>query len=396
MRLLFLLPFAPRLEGRHGGARVTGQLIERLADRHEVAVLHLADPDDAPVDEELVARCALVEAVARAPGRPGLGARVRVKLGLLRGVPTWASELASAAFARRAAELMADWRPDVVQLEFPVMGQYLPALAGSGAPRVLVDHDASLQDLRSWRGPFGGLVARLDERAWRRFERGIMEQVQAVVVFTERDRRALERLGAGTRVVRIPFGVPLPDAPLDPVGSPPPAVVFVGNFRHAANVDAAGWLAQELFPRVRAAAPDAQLTIVGAAPTEEVAALAGDGVSVTGKVPDVAPYLDRAAVVAAPIRIGGGMRVKVLEALAAGKAVVATPLAAEGLDVVSGEQLEIAASDEEFASALARLVADESRRRELAERARAWAGERLGWDNAVAGYEQLYRELLER
>jgi glycosyltransferase involved in cell wall biosynthesis len=396
LRLLFLLPFAPRAGARHGGARVTGQLIAGLALRHDVAVLYLADDSEPPPDPELVRRGALVEPVPRGSSRVTLGTRVRFKLALLRGFPTWASELSSPHFAGRVSELAADWRPDVVQLEFPVMGQFLDALDGSDAARVLVDHDASLRDLRDWGGPLGRVVGALDERAWRRFERRIVERVQAVVVFTNRDRTALEGLGAATQVYEIPFGVPLPDAALSPVGTPPPSVLFVGNFRHAANVDAALWLGRELFPPVRSELPDARLTIVGASPAADVLALAGDGVSVPGRVADVAPYMDQAAVVAAPIRDGGGMRVKVLEALAAGKAVVATPLAVEGLDVTSGEQLEIAASAEDFSGALKRLLGDESRRRRLAESARVWSRENLGWDDAITRYERLYAELTGR
>ena len=361
-----------------------------------MAVLYLADESEPAPDPELVERCSIVEAVPRPAGPVTLRTRVRFKLGLVRGFPTWASELASPRFGRRVAELAADWRPDVVQLEFPVMGQYLPALAASAAPRVLVDHDASLRDLRDWDGPLGLLVGALDERAWRRYERRVIEEVQAVVVFTERDRRALEGLGTSTPVHEIPFGVPLPEAALSPEGTPPPSVLFVGNFRHSANVDAAVWLGRTLFPPVRAALPDARLTIVGASPTPDVLALADDGVSVPGRVPEVAPYMDEAAVVAAPIRDGGGMRVKVVEALAAGKAVVATPLAVEGLGVTSGEQLEIGASAEEFSRALERLLRDGSRRRELAERARAWAKEQLGWGQAIARYERLYAELTGR
>jgi glycosyltransferase involved in cell wall biosynthesis len=121
--------------------------------------------------------------------------------------------------------------------------------------------------------------------------------------------------------------------------------------------------------------------------------VAGEGVTVTGAVPDVTPYLDEAAVVAAPLRMGGGMRVKVLEALAAGKAVVATPLAVEGLQLTAGEQVEVAAGDEQFARSLERLVRDEARRRELASSARRWAAENLGWAPVVASYERLYAEL---
>ncbi len=396
LRLLFLLPFAPRAGARHGGARVTGQLIAGLALRHDVAVLYLADDSEPPPDQELVERCSIVEAVPRPRGPVTMRTRARLKLALLRGVPTWTSELASRRFERRVSEVAAEWRPDLVQLEFPVMGQYLPALASSAAPRVLVDHDASLRDLRDWEGPLGRLVGTLDERAWRRYERRVIDAVQAVVVFTERDRRALEGLGSATLVHEIPFGVPLPDAALSPEGTPPPSVLFVGNFRHSANVDAAVWLGRALFPPVRVAVPGARLTIVGASPTPEVLALADDGVSVPGRVAEVEPYMDQAAVVAAPIREGGGMRVKVLEALAAGKAVVATQLAVEGLDVTAGDQLEIAASADEFSAALERLLVDESRRRRLAESARAWAREHLGWDRAIAGYERLYADLTGR
>lgn len=397
LRLLFVLPFTPRLEGRHGGARVTGQLIEALADRHEVAVVHLAEGGDAPVEDALRSRLALVERVERPEGPVSARTRITVKLGLLRGMPTWASELTTPGFAERLGAVASSWRPDVVQVEYPVMGQYLPALASCTAPRVLVEHDASLSDLRDFGGPLGGVVRALDDRAWPRFERSVTNEVQAVVVFTERDRLVLEGLGTGTRVVRIPFGVPVPEtAPAPAAGGAPPEVVFVGNFRHPANADAATWLARTLFPPVRERVPDARLTIVGASPTAEVRALAGEAVSVTGPVDDVVPYLDRAAVVAAPIRLGSGMRVKVLEALAAGKAVVATPLAVEGLDVTAGDQVEVAEGEGEFTEALARLLGDRDARVALAERARAWARAELGWDRAVARYEELYAELLAR
>jgi polysaccharide biosynthesis protein PslH len=395
-RLLFLVPFAPRVGGRHGGARVTGQLIAGLAGRHEVAVLYLADDDEPPPDPELHDRCALLEAVRRPPVETTLRTRARFKAALLRGVPTWASETATPAFASRVEQVLRRWQPHVVQLEFPVMGQYLDALAGSRAPRVLVDHDATLRDLRPRHGAAGRIAAALDARAWRAFEKRVIEGVDAVVVFTARDRAALEELRAGTRIAEIPFGVPVPAEALSPVGEPPASVLFVGNFRHGANADAARWLAETLFPPARAAVPDARLSIVGSSAGPEILALAGDSVEVTGTVADVTPHLDAAAVVAAPIRVGGGMRVKVLEALAAGKAVVATPAAVDGLDVVAGEQLEVAADAAAFSDALVRLLRDEARRRELGESARAWARERLGWDDALARFEALYDELAPR
>ena len=372
---------------------MTGQLIAGLAQRHDVAALYLTRGDEPPVERELERACARLEGVASSwdPGRPT--ARIGSKVALVRGVPTWASELAEPRFASRAAELAASWRPEVVQLEYPVMGQYLPALSDCGAPRVLVDHEASVRDLRHFPGSLGRLTGALDERAWRRFERRVIERVQAVVVFTDRGRRALEELGTQTPVFQIPLGTTLPDSPSDPVGGSPPAVLFVGNFTHPPNSDAALWLGTEVFPAVRANHPKARLIIVGPSPGPELRVLAGGAVEVTGEVPDVAPYLEGAAVVAAPVRTGGGMRVKVLEALAAGKAVAATPLAVEGLDVATGEQLEIAETADELGQAISRLLGDEEARRALGTRARTWAVEHLGWNESIQRYEALYGSL---
>lgn len=390
LRLLFLVPFTPRLDGRHGGARVTAQLIANLADRHAVALVHLARRGEAPVDAELARACERVERVEQTR-RVG---RVGPKIALLRGVPTWASEVTDAGLVARVRELARTWEPDVVQLEFPVAGRYLRALRDCPAPRVMADHEASVRDLRAWGGPLAPITRMLDDRAWRRFERRVIEQVQAVVVFTARDRRALEPIAAGTPIVELPFGVAVPAQPAGAAGTPPPSILFVGNFMHPANTDAALWLGRSLLPIVRSERPDARLTIVGPGPPPEVRALAGDGIDVTGEVADVTPYLRQAAVVAAPIRVGGGMRVKVLEALAAGKAVVATPLAVEGLDVTAGRQLAVAEREADFARAVSRLLADEEERVALGGRARDWACEHLGWGASIDRYEQLYRALV--
>lgn len=390
LRLLIIVPFTPRLDGHHGGAKVTGQLVANLGARHDVALAHLARPGEAPVDDELARSCARVERVEQTQ-RIG---RIGLKLALLRGIPTWASEVTDAGLTTRVRKLASAWEPDVVQLEFPVAGRYLPALRDCPAPRVMTDHEGSVRDLREWRGPLAPITRALDDRAWRRFERGVMEQVQAVVVFTARDRRALEALGAATPIVEIPFGVPVSAQALSAAGTPPPSILFVGNFMHPANADAALWLGRSLLARVRAQHPAARLTIVGPSPPPEVRALAGDGVEVTGEVADVMPYLAAAAVVAAPVRVGGGMRVKVLEALAAGKAVVATPLAVEGLDVTSGEQLLVAEGEARFAAALTGLLADDATRVALGARAGAWACEHLGWAASVDRYERLYQALV--
>jgi glycosyltransferase involved in cell wall biosynthesis len=123
-------------------------------------------------------------------------------------------------------------------------------------------------------------------------------------------------------------------------------------------------------------------------------AAVGEGIRLRGHVPELAPFLDAASLVVAPLRLGGGMRVKVLEALAAGKAVVASPRAAEGLEIADGREIVFAETDEEFVAAVSGLLADEERRVELARAARRWAERELGADRIVAAYEALYARLL--
>lgn len=388
---MFLLPFVPRLDARHGG-RTTAGLVARLAQRHEVALLYLRPADEDGVESALAQRCAVVEEVSLpAPPSPIRGARLLWSLARRR--PIEATESTSRQFGRRVRAVSGAFRPELVHLEMERMAAYDAAPDHPPAARVLVAMEAAgLSALDAYRSAQGldRLVRRLDLAAWRRFEPAALTGADAVVCYTERDRRALEAAAPGAIVETIPLRVVLPTTPLDPVGSGDGVVLFVGGFGHRPNVDAAIRLATEIFPHVRARSPGAVLQLVGDKPPVAVRRLAGEHVVVTGRVDDVTPYLDAAAVVAAPLRLGGGMRVKVLEALAAGKALVASPLALEGLAVRAGEHLLIADGDEQFADAITRLLADRELRAALGRQARSWAEEALDWDEVVHAYEAVY------
>jgi polysaccharide biosynthesis protein PslH len=400
LRILSLVPFTPRLDGRHGGSRAIGQFLEHLSLRHDVAVLHARWPGEAPVDETLRDRCAAIEEVAEPRGhesfRSRASRRVRMRYALVRGTPTWVQERRAAGYGERLESFVRSWEPDVIQFEFHVMAQFLPYVSGYWAPKVLVEHEpgiaAATQKGRHGNGP---VRRRLELRAWRGFETAAAREVDAVVVFTERDRAALAPVAGDTELVTIPLAIDVPEEPCDPLGSDPSDLLFFGSFRHEPNIDSAVRLAREIFPRIRAQRPQATLHIVGAGPSPAVERLAGNGVFVVGEVPDLLPYLDRAAAVAAPAWLGGGMRVKVLEALAAGKAVIGTPLAFEGLNVIDRKHVVVAESDAAFASAALDLFANPSARVSLAEQARSWAEENLSWDSRIDAYDRLYASLLE-
>jgi glycosyltransferase involved in cell wall biosynthesis len=317
---------------------------------------------------------------------------------LIAGKPLWAIDRFNSAYTERVKTLLETWHPDIVQIEFHIMGQYLSALMDYPAPRILVQHEPGEETARELiRSPYapGRIMPQLDLLAWKRFEGEVIQQVQAVVVFTERDRQAVDKAGPHVPVVRIPFGTEIPERSLNQAGEEPLSLLFVGNFEHLPNVDAAHRLITEIFPVVRARFPESLLYIVGSNPPPKIQRLASENVLVTGYVPDLTSFLDRAALCIVPLRMGGGMRVKVLEALANGKAVIASSLAVQGLDLEDGRQVVLAESDQEFSKAAIHLLSTPDLRARLASAAYAWACANLSWEKTVSSYEDLYARLLK-
>jgi glycosyltransferase involved in cell wall biosynthesis len=163
-------------------------------------------------------------------------------------------------------------------------------------------------------------------------------------------------------------------------------MVMVGNFAYEPNVDGALWLAREVMPRL----PEAELQLVGAAPPAEIRVLAGERIEVTGRVPDVRPYLEAADVVVCPLRCGGGVKVKTLEALSLGKAIVGTGIACQGLGAAR-RAIRVAESAADFATAVGELLADPAARAR-AEHAAAQAATTLPrWDDAADSLEECWQ-----
>ena len=200
-----------------------------------------------------------------------------------------------------------------------------------------------------------------------------------VVVVSEQERA---RLPAGARSVlvcpngREPSAV-LPDAP-------DATVAFVATMGWAPNVDAAVWLAREIWPLVRERVPGARLLLVGKDPAPAVRALADDSVEVTGTVADVGPYLARSRVVVAPLRAGGGTRLKIMEALDVGRPVVATSLGCEGMEDLVGRGVVVADTAAALADAIADLLLDPDRAAALGRAGHDAVKADHTWDAALA------------
>ena len=397
LRLLFVVPFAPRLDSRHGG-RVIARLIRALAAGHDVGVVYLAPQPGEPIDPELAACCLLVEEVRVRPEWPTgpWHRRAETIMTPFNGRPSQVSAQYSRRFTRTVRAVARRFDPDVIQIEHDTLAYCAPAVAKLAAT-TLVCHDPGVQtsiDQASVTTGRQRLAHRMDEAAWRRHWQRTLPRLDAIVAFTGRDADQLRTALPQLEPVVIPLGIEATGVPLSPIGSDGRQVVFVAGYSHPPNSDAALRLITTIMPAVRRAVPDARLVLVGDKPTKRMRSAASPQGVVVGPVDDVTPFLDDAALFVAPIRLGGGMRVKVIEALGAGKAVVASPLAAAGLTLGDDAPLVLAETDAEFATEIVRLLDDPLERARIGAGAYRWATAQPGWAETAREYERLYARLL--
>ena len=275
---------------------------------------------------------------------------------------------------------------DVVQVDYSEMAHAVAPLLG-GLPTVFVCHESAA--VFAARAGEGSQAVRR-AAAW---EARTMRRFDQLVCLSDRDAQALAGLGVKTPTTVIPSAVEVEAWVRD--GAPQEhTVLFVGSFRHAPNVDAVEWLLDAVFPALRAELPTAALRIVGANPPEGLVGRAPDGVTFCGFVEDLAEAVAAASCVVVPVRQGGGLRGKVLEAWAAGRAVVGTPVAFEGIAGVSGQHWLEAAEPAELASHLRTVLTDAGLRDRLARAGRDLVSSAHGLQAQADAYEAVYRRAM--
>ena len=221
----------------------------------------------------------------------------------------------------------------------------------------------------------------------------------AVAAVSESDAAALRRLAPDKEIDVVPNGVDTqayaPSAARaagDCATAATVDLVFTGKMDYRPNVDAALWFADEILPRVRAQVPNARFVVVGQNPHSRLQPLARRAaVWLTGQVDDIRPYVAGACVYVAPLRMGGGTRLKVLQAMAMAKPIVSTTLGCNGIQAQDGREALLADSPQNFAAAVVRLTRDEALRRELGAHARALAVARYDWSHIAPLMEALYQ-----
>ncbi|NLU51899.1 MAG: glycosyltransferase [Clostridiaceae bacterium] len=238
--------------------------------------------------------------------------------------------------------------------------------------------------------------ARLQFEKVYKYESRIVGDFDRCFAITEKDRERIERMNSRARVSVVPAGVDISyfcpmDVPMEPY-----SIVSVASMDWPPNVEGILWFTAKIWPLVKQEIPQAAVYVVGKNPPPEIKKLASEeGIVVTGFVDDVREYMARATVLVVPLRTGGGMRIKILNALAMGKAVVSTSVGCEGIDVENNKNIYIADTEEEFAQRIIELLKDKGKREELGGEGLKLVREKYRWERIAEQIEAGYENILK-
>ena len=353
----------------------------------------------------LLELCSRVEGF-RQPERP---LSRRMLDALLTGKPDMGLRLAQDDAHALLQRMLAVESYDLVQVEGLEMAPYglqILQMAGNRPHVVFDNHNAefllqkraAMMDARSMARWPAALYSWLQWQKLYRYERNFCQAVDGIVAVSEPDRQALSSLAPQRPIVNVPNGIELSRYLPDPLpATDPPSLVFTGKMDYRPNVDAMLWFGLNVLPRVRRQL-DVRLQIVGMDPHPRLNRLrAFPDVELTGAVEDIVPYIRGASVYLTPMRVGGGTRFKVLEALACARPLVSTTLGVEGIPVRGGEHVLIADDARSFADAVVSLLRDQAaggeRSRALGEAARSFVEKQFTWDKILPQMDAFHAQL---
>jgi glycosyltransferase involved in cell wall biosynthesis len=320
--------------------------------------------------------------------------------GWLRGRPFLVQRDARTAFSHAVTERLAGGGIDVLHADQLTMAQYLPLARGHNVRTVFDAHNAVWQLVQGLAKrqptPAHRAAAEVEWRLLRRFEGQAARSSDLTLAVSADDERLLaDAAGTPLRSTVTPIGIEAQQRQPVPVRPEASSLLSVATMHYPPNAEAMRWFRDEIWPSVRAAHPTATVDVAGTRPPQDLRdwSTQDERVSVHGFVEHVEPLYERAAVCVVPLRAGSGVRVKILEALAAGVPVVSTSVGAEGLDLIPGTHLLIADEPQAFANALLTLLASPERRATLAAAGRAQVLERYDWRVCCQPLLDAYRGL---
>ena len=385
-KLLFLchrIPFPP-----DKGEKIRAfRILEHLSHQYRISLgCFVDDPQDWVTADQLKPYCAELKAIDLRPQFT----KLRALKGLLTGAPLTVASFANAALAAWVSDQLIREKPDVVFVYSSAMAQFILDKDLGGAQLIMdfvdVDSDKWRQYAKSSRGPMKWIYQRECKKLLA-FDRRVAAKADASILVSDAEAALFRTLAPESAAKTSGVANGIDCAYFSPVHTFPspftgagPHYVFTGTMDYRPNIDAVVWFAEDIFPLIREANPSATFTVVGNKPSRGVLALAKhEHITVTGRVPDVRPYLSHGSVVVAPLRLARGVQNKILEGMAMAKPVVTTPQGLEGIDARDGVHLLVATTEDSFAAqaieaATPRHASLGVAARELMDQSYSWSG----------------------
>ena len=376
MKVLLVSLFMPHPAAPHAGGRYVFELLRHLSGEHRVTLATRYQADEELLLADLRPYChRLHSSPYPAVARRGL-------LGKLRLVGSYL------AFSRFVDRLIAEGDYDLVQVEWV---ETALLIRRHKVPMLLDAHDVLTKPFRR-RAAAGGIGARLLAALVQRVELAIMGRFDRIITLSDFDNDFLRSIWPAAPAVTVPIPAGLDFRGRDWVRQPA-TILFLASYRYRpVNVEAALWFARKVLPLVRASVPEARFIVAGDGPPPALLALNDEpGIEVVGYVKDLERCHKTAALFVAPILTGGGIIVKLLDALAAGTPTVSTTFGNEGVGAMPGRDLLVADGPEEFAAAVIRLLSDRALAEEVGGNGRLYVTQRYGRGAVLARLDDLYR-----
>jgi len=388
----------PLHEGR---ALRTFNILREIARHHEVHLATFLQAQE-EVDGlgEMRAFCADVHAEPLYMDSPRRELAVDLAADLVSGAPILATKYRRASMRAKLREWLRTRSFDVLHLDMLQLGDY--AQIAGDTPVVLVEHNVEAviieRRIETTKNPLARAYLRYQHGKLAKYEKRICESVDEVVTVSDLDAEQLRRLAPGGHYAAVPNGVDSNYFLSSGVAKKPGALVYVGGLNWFPNLDAIRYFTAEILPLIARQVPEVSLTVVGKLPSEAIAAEFAHlpNVKLTGTVDDVRPYIDQAAAYVVPLRIGGGTRLKILDALSMGSALVSTSVGCEGLNVTPDEHLRVADDPRAFADAVVNVLSNPQLARSMGAAGRARVCSHYDWPSIARRHEEVYARAIDR
>ena len=373
-------------------------LVKELARRHSVCLLTFLEADQDPtLSGPLPDLCRWIATVP-VPQRTNL---LRLRQMLLTRRPDMSWRLWSSDFASQLTRRLQQEQFDIVEIEGIEMTPYLPIIqAVQPQPRIIYDaHNAEwilqkracFTDIKNPKRWVAALYSWVQWHRLKRYEAYVLSQVEHTIAMSDPDRIALSTLRPNTQITVIPNGVDLDFYRGFNGATISHDIVFTGKMDFRPNIDAALWFGLEVLPRLQEQRPGTTFAVVGQRPHARLNVLRGiPGITITGQVDDIRPYIAGATVYVAPLRVGGGTRLKLLEAMAMSRPIVATTVGAEGFPVTDGQELFLADTPDHFGQRVLDLLQSSDLRSQLGQKGFSFARANYDWNSLVPQLEKTY------